>query len=154
MIAMAPWLNLMVPLSFYLMVRQLTNPEAAVIAVIVLVCVNGQILPPWATVTYSPWASTPGFAGILFFLGVSLISSWVERGRLIDAALTGTAIGITFLGHTVPAIILAAMVSGAVVATRGGDWRFWDGLDSPPRWLCCLAYRFCSRWWPFTISTP
>jgi hypothetical protein len=75
---------------------------------------------------------------------VSLISSWVERGRLIDAGAAGTAIGITFLAHTVPAILLAAIVSGAAVATRG--WRLavlgWLGLVAAVALLLSLPFLF------------
>jgi hypothetical protein len=115
----APWLNLLVPVTFFLMVRRLVNAPAAAIAAILFVCFDGLLLPPWMAASYTPWHSVPAFTQALFFCSVWLISARVQHGRFIDALTIGSAIGLVFLAHTVPALILAAITAAAAVTTRG-----------------------------------
>jgi hypothetical protein len=69
--------------------------------------------------SYSPWHSVPALTQALFFCGVWLISARAQRARFSDALLIGSVIGIVFLAHTVPALILAAITAAAAVSTQG-----------------------------------
>jgi hypothetical protein len=115
----APWVNLLIPATFFLMVRRLIDTPAAAIATVVLVCFDGSLLPPWMAASYSPWHSVPALTQALFFCGVWLISARAQRGRFSDTLLIGSVIGIVFLAHTVPALILAAITAAAAVSTQG-----------------------------------
>ncbi len=114
----APWVNLLVPASFFLMVRRLVNAPAAAIATTVFVCFDGLLLPPWMAASYTPWTSVPALTQALFFCSVWLISARIRQARFIDALSIGSAIGIVFLAHTVPALILAAVTAAAALATH------------------------------------
>jgi hypothetical protein len=118
LIRAAPWVNLLVPASFFLMVRRLVNAPAAAIATTLFVCFDGLLLPPWMAASYTPWTSVPALTQALFFCSVWLISARIQQARFIDALSIGSAIGIVFLAHTVPALILATITAAAALATH------------------------------------
>ena len=115
----APWVNLLVPATFFLLVRRLIDAPTAAVATVLFVCFDGILLPPWMAASYSPWHSVPALTQALFFCGAWLVSARTRQGRFIDALWIGSAIGIVFLAHTVPALILAAITAAAAVATQG-----------------------------------
>ncbi len=115
----APWINLIVPVGFFLMSRRLIGAEAAVFGLGLLVLFNGAVLPPWVTAAYHPWSSVPVLALGGFFFSVWLIQARIHTGRASDALLIGSAIGLVFLAHTVPAVILAFTVPVIAINVRG-----------------------------------
>jgi hypothetical protein len=128
----APLLNLVVPAGFFLMTRHLIGAVAAVIGTALLVFFNDLVLPPWVSAAYHPWSSVPLLALGGFFFSVWLIHARIRSERLRDAMLIGSAIGLTFLAHTVPALILAAMLPVAVLTTREINMRTL-------RWIAIVA---------------
>jgi hypothetical protein len=114
----APFVNLIVPAAFFLMTRHLMGAVAAIVGTMLLVFFNGLGLPPWASATYHPWSSVPLLALGGFFFSVWLIHARIRSESLRDASLIGSAIGLTFLAHTVPALILAAILPVAVLTSR------------------------------------
>ena len=108
---LAPWVNLLVPLTFFLMCRRLLGAPAAAVATAVFVLFNGAFTYPFIEAAYTPWPLVPDFSLSLFFLGVALIHRHGASTHLGDAAGIGTLLGITFLAHTVPAILLSAIVT-------------------------------------------
>jgi hypothetical protein len=114
----APLLNLLVPAGFFLMTRHLFGAVAAVAGTALFVFFNDLALPSWISAAYHPWSSVPLLALGGFFFSVWLINARIRSERLSDALLIGSAIGLTFLAHTVPALILAAIVPVAVLSIR------------------------------------
>ncbi len=114
----APFINLLVPAGYFLMARELVGPVAALAGTALFMFFNGLVLPPWVSAAYHPWSSVPLLALGGFFYSVWLIHARLRSERLRDAALIGSAIGLTFLAHTVPAVILAAMFPVAALAGR------------------------------------
>lgn len=112
-------LNLLSPLTFYLMNRRLIGPWPAVAATTVFVLFDSVVMPSDAAAGYTPWTLTPALAWPLFFGSVWLIASRLARLRLADAALIGTALGLVFLAHTVPAVLLSGITVSAAVAAHG-----------------------------------
>lgn len=126
----APWVNLLIPASFFVMVRRLANAPAAALATTLMVCFNGTLLPPWMTASYSPWPSVPEITQALFFCGVWMIASRARAGRLIDAVWAGSIVGIVFLAHTIPALILAGITAASAASLWGAQARTvrWLGI--------------------------
>ncbi|HYI83107.1 MAG TPA: hypothetical protein VEX11_07855 [Acetobacteraceae bacterium] len=119
-VSIGPWVNLAVPLCFFLMARRLLGGAAAgAAACLVFVLWNGAAGPPSAMGGYSPWLFAPGFAQAFFFLAILLIHARVAGGRLRDAALIGGAIGLAFLAHIVPAVVLVVVVTATAFAVQG-----------------------------------
>ncbi|MCK8788031.1 hypothetical protein M0638_27110 [Roseomonas sp. NAR14] len=122
-IAVGPWLGLLTPLSFFLMNQRLLGPWSAAAATAVLVLYNGAALPGDAAVSYTALTLTPMLAWPMFFFGVRLIQGRAGSARLRDALLLGSWIGLAFLAHTVPAVLLACIVTTVAFATRGIAFR-------------------------------
>jgi len=114
-----PWLGLLTPLAFFAMNARLIGRWGAVAATAVLVLFNGAVLPSDATIGYTPLALTPSLAWPVFFLGVLLIQSRAGSARFLDAVLIGSWLGLAFLIHTVPALLLSVITAAAAMAMRG-----------------------------------
>jgi len=113
------WLNLLTPLAFFFMARQLIgSSQAAAASAAVFVLFNGAVSRPWNTGGYTPWPLT-------FFVGVWMILARGIPGlawkMLLNAVMIGALIGITLLAHLVPAVILTAIVTA--VAFRADGFR-------------------------------
>ena len=119
LMAAAPWVNVVMPLAFFWMGRSLIGTGAALIGTALLILVNGWALSPWVTAAYHPWPSIPLLALAPFFVTLRLIHTRTQTAGVADALMIGSAIGLTFLAHTVPAVILAVVLPVATVAARG-----------------------------------
>lgn len=121
-----PWLNLLAPLAFFWMARQLLSSSgaAAAAATATFVLWNGNVpqpwLAPWDAAGYTPWPFTPNLALPFFFVGVGLVhrrSGGTARWR--DAAVIGSALGIDFLAQPVAGLLLSGIVTAAAFAAQG-----------------------------------
>jgi hypothetical protein len=115
----APWVNLLVPMGFFLLSRSLLGAPAAACGMALFVLFNGLEMPPWISAAYYPWSSIPILAMAGFFLALWLIHARIRSTQPRDVVLLGSAIGLVFLAHTVPAVILAAILPAAAIAARG-----------------------------------
>jgi hypothetical protein len=125
--AVAPLLNLLAPGSFFLLSKALVGIRAATLATFAFVLLNGWLTPPWVTATYAPWPYTPILAEALFFTTVLIIHRRIDSARYRDAVVIGVAIGLTFLAHTIPGLILIPVVTLAALIVQGPNVRtlFW-----------------------------
>jgi hypothetical protein len=115
-----PWINLLVPATFFLVARRLLGSNASAAAALsVFVLFDGAVGRPWVTGGYTPWPSIPSISLSFFFLSLWLILARQGSRRWLDAAFVGAAIGITFLAHPVPAIILTFVVTAVAFGLRG-----------------------------------
>ncbi|MBD0273938.1 MAG: hypothetical protein ICV73_18680 [Acetobacteraceae bacterium] len=118
-----PWLGLLVPLSFWAMGVRLLGPSSAVAATAVLVLFNGAALTGDVAAGYTPFTLTPVLGWAVFFAGVRLILARAGSGRIADALLIGTWLGLAFLAHTVPAVLLSTVAAAVAFAARGAGLR-------------------------------
>jgi hypothetical protein len=125
--AVAPFLNLLAPGSFFLLSIALVGIRAATLATFAFVLLNGWLTPPWVTATYAPWPYTPILAEAFFFTTVLIIHRLIDSPRYRDAVMVGVATGLTFLAHTIPGLILIPIVTLAAVTVQGLNIRtlFW-----------------------------
>lgn len=115
-----PWINLLVPAAFFLAARRLLgSTTSAAAALTVFVLFDGAVSRPWVTGGYTPWPFIPNMSQSLFFLTLWLILARQGSRRWLDAAFVGAAIGVTFLAHPVPAIILTLVVTAVAFGVRG-----------------------------------
>ena len=115
-----PWINLLVPATFFLAARRLLSSTAsAAAALTVFVLLDGAVGSPSVTGGYTPWPFTPNISQSLFFLTLWLILARQGSRRWLDAVIVGAAIGVTFLAHPVPAIILSLVVAAVAFGVRG-----------------------------------
>jgi hypothetical protein len=140
-----PWLNLLSPLMFFVMNRRLIGPWPAVAATAVFVLFNGSAMPSDAAASYTPFSFTPGLAWAMFFGAVWLLHARADGTRFGNALLMGVVLGLVFLAHTVPAILLSAMVTAVVLARSGLRLRALA-------WLACVALIELAVSMPFLMA--
>lgn len=112
-----PWLNLLGPLAFYLLGIRWVGRTAAFIALAIYLFFAIGDGPGWAYATYSPWLYSNDLAEGVFFISALALQAASDRPTLTRAISAGALIGLTFLTHTAPALILVVMAC-AVFARR------------------------------------
>jgi hypothetical protein len=130
--AAGAWLNLATPATFFLMNRRLFGPWQAAAATCVMVLFGGAVMSGDEAAGYTPWTFTPALAWPLFFLGTAAIHRLAPALRVGGAIASGCIVGIVFLAHTVPAILLAGMIAALALAQpsrrpRALLWLFGTG---------------------------
>ena len=109
-VRMAPWLILLVPIAFYLLIWYLTDAWIALAALLSFLFFLPQDRPSFVSASYSPWLLAPHLSQALFY---TTILAWIVhlRGASLRSALAaGFLLGLTFLGHTAPAVLLGTIM--------------------------------------------
>ena len=113
------YINLLAPLCFFLMMVKLIDPWSAMAGTAGFLFLGSPRFADLEAATYSPWFLPNNFVQALFYLGVTACSKALTTNRLVGGYyLIGTLLGLLFLGHPAPALILGCMVVG--VTTTGG----------------------------------
>ncbi|MGC4085028.1 MAG: hypothetical protein QM736_23655 [Vicinamibacterales bacterium] len=113
-----PWLNLLGPIAFYMLCARIAGRPAALVSVVLLLFVNCRTDPALTCATYSPWLFVATFTQGLFFLGVIAIDAAASHESDLAAAGVGVLAGLTFLSHTAPALLLAAIAAAMFTPRR------------------------------------
>lgn len=115
------YLNLLVPAAFYVFARRVIGAWPAVASLLAFLFFFDPALGSMHEATYSPWLFPYNFVQ-----GLAYITLWswqrAEQRRTSSSYWQlGLLLGLTFLGHTAPAIIIGAAVllAHAVMALRG-----------------------------------
>lgn len=149
-VRIAPFLNLLVPLAFTALVWRLAGGWVALVALVSFLFVLPPQRPSFVTAGYSPWLLAPHFSQALFYLTLLTWMWHLDRRDYWIAALGGLLLGMTFLGHTAPAVLLGCiMMVTAIAPSRRPQpdtrQRQWMALG------IALAVAFAASL-PFTIS--
>ena len=103
-------INLLLPLSFFLLAATLFDRWIALAATLFLVLVNAITPSMYLTVTYTPWLYAPHLAYAAFFL---LLVAYVRHRRSRSrraALLLGLGLGLTFMIHVGPAMLFGGVL--------------------------------------------
>jgi hypothetical protein len=107
---LGPFLNLLAPLAFYALAAATFGRATAAVSTLAYLFLVNPTAPAWASPTYSPWLYAGVFTQSLFYLTL-LIHHRVRRSQSCGWSIAlGLALGLTFLGHTAPALILGIVV--------------------------------------------
>ena len=123
------YLNLLAPLTLFALIAVVFDAVVAATVVLAFLFVIPGREPAWTYATYSPWLLPVQFTQGLFYLGLLALVWAASRKTGTAFALAGFATGLTFLGHTAPALVLVttALVMAAFEALRLPGVR-WTGL--------------------------
>lgn len=117
------YVNLAAPLAFYLLACRLLGRWAAVAAVFGLLFLRAPDAPSWTEATYSPWLFSSNFAQALFYVALlAYRRAWISRRPLVYAA-AGAVLGLTFLAHAAPVLVMAVVLAVVVLWSRAGSAR-------------------------------
>jgi hypothetical protein len=111
--------NLLVPLAFYVLARLTMPALAALGALAAFLFLNSPTMDLASEATYSPWIWPDQFAQGLMYATASCWLLAVRSGLRRWEIATGVLMGLTFLGHVAPALVLA----GAFVIHT--SWSLW-----------------------------
>ena len=109
-----PIVSTVAQVAFFAAAVCLIGPWPAVIALVTLLFV-----PPydfsWATPSVTPWLFPSPFASLFFYIGLLACWTAIRRNTPIWWIAVGGVLGIVFLGHTAPAVILGLLSIASVV---------------------------------------
>jgi len=135
------YVNLLLPISLFLLATALFGPWVAMAAVAFFIGVK-PLTHGWEmwdfTLTYSPWLWAPTFAQFLFCATWLLYWRAARCDRWRAYGVAGAAWGLTFLCHTAPAVITGCMLLLLSVWDAAGRWR----ADGRPALTTTVAKRF------------
>ena len=117
------YLNLLVPLALFLLAARWYGRWAAIATVVAFFFLFNSDLD--IAVTYSPLLLTSGFAQALFFLSLVAYGASLANGSWKRDALVGIGLGLVFMTHVGPAVILGGIVllCEGSRALRTGQWK-------------------------------
>jgi len=100
------YLNLLAPIAFILMLIFLFDHKVALASLLsYLFLASGNILG-WGAATYSPWLYPVSFVQFIFYLNIVLCYQAFSRQNIFWFLALGIGIGISFLGHTAPTVLI------------------------------------------------
>ncbi|MFO0808488.1 MAG: hypothetical protein U0746_07685 [Gemmataceae bacterium] len=115
-----PYLNLLGPIGFYILTRRLVGAWPAMASLGAYLFVVNPSAPSWFQATYSPWAWPMNVTQGLCYLTLAAYDVAAETRSLWWNLLTGVLLGLTFLGHAAPALLIVGMLTLATAfAPRG-----------------------------------
>ena len=104
------YLNLFAPIAFYVLVTYLFGRLVGLAAVAAFLFAPIGDAPSWAAATYSPWVFSQNIAQGFFYLTLVAYGKAIESKQWRRHFFVGILLGITFLGHTAPAVVLGMII--------------------------------------------
>ena len=110
-VRIGPVINLLAPLAFYLLASAWLAPWAAVASLAAFLFLSALGLPFTDAATYSPWFAPENYGQGLFYLALLVAHRAVgERPVAGGAVIEGVVLGLIFLVHTAPALVLGTVL--------------------------------------------
>lgn len=122
-VRIGPFVNLLAPIAFYLLAVAWLEPWAALAALSAFLFLTGSAFPFTDAATYTPWFAPESYGQGLFYLALLDAHRISGRTPLRDGdVILGVLLGLIFLVHTAPALILGsvlvALVGLEIASTR------------------------------------
>jgi hypothetical protein len=115
-----PYVNLVAPIAFFVLVALLFDRFAALAATAAFVFAVGTQFPFTYSASYSPWFAPENFAQAGMYLSVAASSRTFELKRSPAwAVAAGGLLGLTFLTHVAPALLSSVVCVFLAVS----EWR-------------------------------
>jgi hypothetical protein len=115
-ILLGPYLNLITPLGFVFLLACLFGRAAALAGLCMVLYGKDPANPFFVQVCYAPWLMAPLYASGLMFFTLAVYYRASKQGSLGYYIFAGCLLGITFMAHTAPAIIVGGTISLHVLA--------------------------------------
>lgn len=129
-LASGPYLTLLAPIAFYVLVWRFFGHFAAVAATFHWLFLRPPRDPAWAIATFTPWLFASNIAQIFFYVGLLAYRRALVSNAARWYAATGAALGAAFLVHAAPALLFGGMV--AIVAAARLIARRRSGTPTTP----------------------
>jgi len=110
-----PYINLLAPTAFYLLTALWFGHGAALAGLCLYLFGKDGASPSTWTCAYSPWLLASAYSAGLLFLTLATFKKALEKKTSGFFIAAGLLLGLTFLGHTAPAVI----AGGSMVLLTG-----------------------------------
>lgn len=125
---LGPFINILAPFAFFVLMLVLADAWTAFAGTAGFLFVWGSLfLLHVEAATYSPWLLPSHFTQGLFYVGlVAILWARSAPASSLRYGFAGVFLGVTFLGHTAPAVILGLIMLFGCLAdarARGGAGR-------------------------------
>ncbi len=127
-VMLGPWLQLLTPAGFFVVLWVLFGRWAAVLGLAAFLFGKTDNIPAWNCATYSPWLFAPVLAeGFFYFtLAAFVLVRRKHPASLAWHALVGLLLALTFMTHTAPAVNAGGIMT-VIIAVAA--WRAWRGKE-------------------------
>ena len=143
------FLNLLSPVAFFIMLVKLFDFRVATASLLSFLFLVSGNLPCWGAATYSPWLISDTFVQFLFYINIIFCYKAFSEQKLYWFIILGAGLGITFLGHSAPAILIilimiALQAQNVFAAIKEKDFKsigryFLQGFAAAIPFLICAA---------------
>jgi hypothetical protein len=113
-VRLGPYLNALSPLAFFALASLWFGRRAALASLCAFLFLDRG--PYWLAPTYSPWLLPGSSSQAIFFGGLIALTHAVREPTVTRWGLVGAVLGLTFLGHSAPAVLLGAVTLAAIVS--------------------------------------
>ena len=124
-----PFANLLVPISLYLLVSLLLGRWAALAACAFFIFGTPLDDMSFLRGTYSPWLRAGNITQFAFFVSLICYFKSLDSPAIAWKFATGAFLGLTFIGHTAPALMCGGIVALDALRKTVAAWT--DEADSP-----------------------
>lgn len=121
-ILLGPYVNLLAPLGIVLLLAVLFGRATALAGLCVMLFAKDPQTPFWVNACYSPWLLAPLYSLGLFFLTLTACHLAVVKRSLWGHAIAGVLLGVTFMAHTAPALVIGGVMTITLFVETGLVW--------------------------------
>jgi hypothetical protein len=126
-----PWLSVAAQALFFAMALVLVGPWPAAIALALLLFAPPHGISGWMSPAVTPFIFSNNYATTFFYAGLIACASAAGRREAWRWALLGALLGLTFLAHTAPALVLGCCGVAAALYAAGGSAGSKDPAPRP-----------------------
>ncbi len=117
------YFNLLAPIFFYLLMVRLFERWTALACTFGFLFVTSNGIPAWLGGTYSPWFLPVLFVQAFFYMGLYIYIRAIETQHMKFYIISGIFLGLSFMGHTAPAILLGLIMGITTLQIMIRSWR-------------------------------
>jgi hypothetical protein len=104
------FLNIFGPIAFFFMVSKLFDYRVALAALLSFLFLASGNMPGWGGATYSPWQLADSYVQFIFYLNIYFCYKAFSTQKVSWFITLGIFLGIGFLGHSAPTIIIILLL--------------------------------------------
>jgi hypothetical protein len=122
-IVLGPYMNLLAPLGIVVLLALLFGRAAALAGLCMVLFAKDPQTPFWVNASYSPWLLAPLYSLGLFFVTLASYHYALTRRSLAWHGVAGLLLGITFMAHTAPAMVIGGVIVTTACLETALLWR-------------------------------
>ncbi len=145
------YLNLLAPIFFYILLVRFIGRWAALASTFAFLFVIANGIPSWIGGTYAPWLLPVLFVQALVYMALLACNKVLQTGEWKWVFIVGILLGLVFMGHTAPAVLLGILMTLLTLQRTITGWKHETSLARKLRPLIQFGLLLLVA---FIVSTP